>query len=404
MLFWILAGTLSAAVTALLVRPLLAAGGAGTDLSPDQAVYRDQMAEVDRDLARGLIHPDDAERARTEIARRLLAADRAGPLRLREAPPSLRLVATVLAAVLVVPGGLSLYATLGTPDAPDRPRAERVTDAALAIRNRPSQAEAEGSLAATMPQVPPALPEEEQALIDQLRRIVPTRPDDLRGWTLLAYHEMRLGDYSAAARAQERVVALKGEEAAAEDLAFLLDMLVEAGGGVISQEAMVAMDRLREVDPANPSLRYYQGLLLASVDRADLALPHWRALIEEAPPGNLHRRRAEAVVEQVAWLAGQDYQPPAAPGPTADDLAAAGEMSPEAQREMAEAMVGSLRSRLAAGGGSPEEWARLVTSLAVLGDREGAGDALSRALEAAGQDEEARALLDRAAREAGLTP
>ena len=56
MLFWIVAGTLSALVAAMLARPLLAHGHAAAEGSPDVAIYRDQLAEVDRDLRRGCLH------------------------------------------------------------------------------------------------------------------------------------------------------------------------------------------------------------------------------------------------------------------------------------------------------------------------------------------------------------
>ncbi|WP_037279505.1 c-type cytochrome biogenesis protein CcmI, partial [Rubellimicrobium mesophilum] len=110
MLFWIVAGTLSALVALLVARPLLRPGAEAPQGSPDLGIYRDQLAEVERDLARGTLAPEEAERARTEIARRLLAADRAGPLSLREAPRRAALVMAALAAALVVMGSLLLYA------------------------------------------------------------------------------------------------------------------------------------------------------------------------------------------------------------------------------------------------------------------------------------------------------
>ncbi|MEY3307650.1 MAG: c-type cytochrome biosis protein CcmI, partial [Pseudomonadota bacterium] len=99
MAFWIAAAGIGLAVTALLLLALLR-GRAGDEPAAayDLRVYRDQLREVDRDLARGVIAPADAERLRTEVARRVLEADRAlgdGAAAEGDAPP--RLITLVMA-------------------------------------------------------------------------------------------------------------------------------------------------------------------------------------------------------------------------------------------------------------------------------------------------------------------
>lgn len=403
MLFWIPAGALTLLVAALIARPLLTraprrAGPAATD----QAIYRDQMAEVDRDLARGLLDPDEAERARTEIARRLLAADRAGRGPAAEAPARLSRLVSALCAMLILAAGFGLYAGIGRPGMPDLPRAGRLAEAEALRANRPSQAEAEAEAARSMP--PPAVdpPEDYAAMIARLREIVPQRPDDLQGWELLALHEARLGNYAAAARAQERVIALKGEAATAEDWVGLADRMVAAAGGYVSPETETVLAELRQRDGDNPALLYYLGLLEAQTGRPDRAFPLWRRVVEEGPDG-LHRRLALGQIAEVAWLAGVDYTPPSDPaGPTAEQVAAAGAMDPEARAAMIRGMVESLRERLEAEGGTAEDWARLVRSLTVLGEREAAQEALARARAAHAGDAAGLALLAAAARDAGL--
>lgn len=404
MLFWIAAGMLAAIVAALLTRPLLAPGPAGPESSPDQAIYRDQLAEVERDLARGTIAAEEAERARTEIARRLLAADRAGPPSFREAPRRAGLVAAALAGLLVVLGSLALYTLLGHPGTPDLPRAARLAEAETLRASRPSQAEAEAEAAPLLAaNAPTEIPEDYLAMIEELRRVVPTRPDDLQGWELLAFHEARLGRYAEAARAQSRVVELKGEEATAEDWARLADHMVAAAGHFVTPEAEMVLAGLMERDPRHPALLYYLGLLEAQTGRSDRAFPLWRRVIEEAPSDSLHYRLAAGQIEDVAWLAGVDYSLPAA-GPTPEDMAAAADMDPEAREEMIRGMVDQLSGRLAAEGGPPADWARLVTSLAVLGDRDRAAAILSEARTVFFDVPEAKALLDEAAQAAGLAP
>ena len=80
MSFWIIAAAGAALVTVLLARALTrgASAPAETGAAHDVQVYRDQLAEVERDVARGVLPEADAIRVRTEISRRILAADAAG--------------------------------------------------------------------------------------------------------------------------------------------------------------------------------------------------------------------------------------------------------------------------------------------------------------------------------------
>lgn len=348
MLFWIVAGTLAALVALAVLRPLLAPPPEGS-AQPGLAVYRDQMAEIERDVARGVLAPEEAERARAEVGRRVLALPD-GPAPATAAPAPLP-VALAAGAVLVL-GSFGLYAALGAPGAADTPRAARLAASEEARAARPSQAEAE---AAAPPIEVEDVPPEDLALVEELRAVVPTRPDDPEGWRLLATEEARLGRYAEAARAQARLVAL---EDGAEARARLLDLMVAAaGGGFVSPEAEAALMPLLAGAPDHPAALYYAGLLEAQVGRYDLALPPWRQLVEG--PDGFHRRLALPRIEAVAQAAGVDYAPPADP-----------------QAEAIRGMVEGLASRLAAEGGSAEEWARLVTSLRVLGEDEAAARAL----------------------------
>ncbi|TNC63221.1 c-type cytochrome biogenesis protein CcmI [Rubellimicrobium roseum] len=398
MLFWIVAGTLAAVVAALLVRPLLAPPPAGAAESPDAAIYRDQLAEVDRDLARGTLGPAEAERARTEIARRLLAADRAGPLSFAEAPRRAGVAVAAVAAGLVVLGSLLAYSALGRPGAGDTPLARRLAEAQALRDQRPSQAEAEAQAAGMFAE--PEAPAEYLEMVEELRHIVPERGDDLTGWTLLADHEARLGRYADAARAQARVIAIKGGEATAADHLGLVDRMVAAAGGIVTPEAEAALADLAALDTDNLGLLYYLGLLEAQTGRPDRAFPLWRKVVEEAAPDSLHHRLASGQIVDVAWLAGVDYEPPA--GPSDADMAAAQEMDPESREQMIRGMVDGLASRLASEGGPPADWARLITSLAVLGETERAGAILAEARSTFAGNPEAEALLDQAATQAGL--
>src|SRR5882757_4303330 len=129
MLFWVIAAILTLGASLAVLLPLAGgAKGASARGDHDLEVYRDQLSELDRDMARGLIRPAEAEEARAEIARRILRLDNTGPAdkdAVRQPSIATRLVAT--AAVLVVPlVSWGLYSQLGSPDLPSQPLAERL--------------------------------------------------------------------------------------------------------------------------------------------------------------------------------------------------------------------------------------------------------------------------------------
>ena len=61
MVFWLVLGLMTAAAIAVVVRPLLRrAPSPAADADGDLAVYRDQLAEIERDLSRGVLAPPEA--------------------------------------------------------------------------------------------------------------------------------------------------------------------------------------------------------------------------------------------------------------------------------------------------------------------------------------------------------
>ena len=154
----------------------------------------------------------------------------------------------------------------------------------------------------------------------------------------------------------------------------LADSYILAAGGYVSPEAEAALASALERDPKNGTARFYMGLMWAQTGRPDLAFRFWRALLEEGPEEAPWIPPIRAQIGMLAAAAGVDYAPPpapgAAPGPDAADVAAAAEMSDEDRQGMIRSMVDRLSDRLATEGGPPEDWARLISSLGVLGDTE----------------------------------
>lgn len=408
MIFWTVAALFALAVAGGIALALVR-GQSGEDgaEATDIQVYRDQLAEVDRDLARGVIGAEEAERARLEIKRRLLEADRAarGRQRAGAAPRGATLAAAALAVIVVTAGSLAAYRYLGAPGYPDLPLAERLAEAEKARAERPRQAEMEAEIGRTPPPLAGLDPRYAE-LMEKLREVVAGRPDDLQGQILLAQNEARIGNYGAAWRAQAKVIELKGESASPEDWLTLAELMIRAANGYVSPEAEAALSRVLADDPHNPVARFYSGLMFAQNGRPDVTFRIWRPLLEESAPNAPWAAPIRERITEIAADAGIRYSPPSAggarPGPTAEDIEAAGQMSVQERQAMIEGMVARLSDRLASEGGPPEDWARLVTALGVLGRGEEAARIWSEAQEVFAGDTAALATVRAAAERAGV--
>ena len=391
MTFWIVTAALATLVALLLALALRAPRRPDAEPAAayDLRVYRDQLREVERDLERGVVSEADAERVRAEVSRRILAADAelqseiSGTQADKGAPGLLMAVM----AVFVVGVSFYLYTTLGAPGYGDLSLQTRIELAEEARKNRPNQATAEASLPPF--QAPEAASPDYVALVQQLRDTVANRPDDLQGHILLAQNEANLGNFSAAARAQAEVIRLKGDQVTAQDYTDYADMLALAAGGYISPEAEAALSQAVARDPQNGTARYYLGLMLVQTGRPDTAFRLWDQLLREGPEDAPWIEPILSQIEDLAFRAGVNYQLPEigrGRGPSAADIAAAGDMTPEERLGMIESMVTGLSDRLATEGGPYQDWGQLITALGVLGRYEQARAIYDNAVEVFADD------------------
>lgn len=416
MIFWVVALAAAAAVAILVARPLFAGRRAAAPRAAhDMQVFRDQLAALDRDVERGVIPPSESEGARAEISRRLLAAAEeaerapgAGP-----APGGTSRLAALGVVAAATAGAAALYLTLGAPGAPDLPLQERLAALQEQARDRASQAEAERELAENAPESAAAAPDtpetaQMRALVERLKKVLEDRPDDVRGHRLLADSLRRLGAFPEALAAQRKLMALLGESAEADDYATTGELMILAVNGYVSPEAEDMLKAALTRDPTHASARFYAGLALAQNGRPDLALPLWAQLVRDGPADAPWIPMVRAQIDELAAASGLPRPalpaPPAsaAPGPSRDDVEAASRMTDDERREMIEGMVSRLGERLAEEGGPPEDWARLVSALGVLGRTAQAREILDEARGHFAGDAAAEAALDDAARRAGL--
>lgn len=404
--FWAAAGGMGLALAALFVLALLRARSEiATAAEFDLKVYRDQLAEIDRDIARGTLPAEEGERQRVEVSRRLLEADRAASRASRAASRDGLMLAAGL-IVLVLGSSYWVYTRLGAPGYPDLPLAERFAQSDALRASRPPQAEMEATAAASRPA--PIQPDAQFAgLMEKLRAAVAERPDDARGLELLAANEARLGNLPEARAAMENLIRVKGDQATADEHAALAELMIMAAGGLVSPEAESHLARALTLEQRNATARYYYGLMTAQVGRFDRTFALWRPLLDEGPPDAPWIEPIRAQIEDVAMRAGIDFTlPPAAglPGPDADAMAAAEDMTAEDRTAMIEGMVAQLGERLATEGGTVEEWARLISSLSVLNRKAEAQEIYAEALMKFEGSPSQQSFLREAALDAGLTP
>ncbi|MBY4628617.1 c-type cytochrome biogenesis protein CcmI [Rhizobium croatiense] len=349
MLFWILVAVLTAAVAVILLYPLLrGAKAAENSRAGEAAVYRDQLRELDRDLAGGLITPEEADYARAEIGRRLIAVAAGEP---EATPKPIRHHRVTEAFVLLILPvlGLCLYLTTGRPDLPAQPLEARLENPGNDVA----------------------------VLIAKAERHLAENPDDGKGWDVLApiyVRTMRVNDAEVAYR---NAIRLLGPSPIRLD--GLAETLMAVSDGVVTEEARQTLEQSLTLEPDNPRARFYVALSMEQAGRTDEARRAFEALAQQSP--------ADApwlplVNEHIAKNGGAAAQPSAPGGPTSEDVAAAENMSAGDRQQMIRGMVESLDAKLSAEPNNFEGWMRLVRSYAVLNDKDRAADALKRGLAA----------------------
>jgi cytochrome c-type biogenesis protein CcmH len=376
MSFWLAAILLTAlAVASVLVpltrrqRPL--SGAAANDLE----VYRDQLAEIDRDAERGLIGPGESEEARAEIGRRILriAGAEEGAGRPGGSKAHISRVVAFAAVVSVPLVSWALYGLIGSPDLPSQPLAARLS---------------------TDPEKAPI-----EELLARAEAHLQANPEDGRGWEVLAPVYFRIGRYADAVNAYSQAIRLDGATAARES--GLGEAIAAASGGLIVADAQNAFRRALALEPANAKAQFYLASALAQQGQIAEAAAAWKAMRQGLPADSPWLGAVDqALAEADRRLAAADKAPAA--GPTRSEMDAAADMSAEDRDAMIAGMVAKLDERLKQNPRDWEGWQRLVRSYVVLGKQDEARDALARGVAALGEESSEAATLQVFAESLGL--
>lgn len=360
MLFWIIAAVLTLGASLAVLLPLTRQTRARDDASHDLEVYRDQLGEVDRDAARGLIAAADAEQARAEIARRIIRLDAENarePKKASQLGPRLVGMIAVLAVPLLSWG---VYTAIGSPTVPSQPLSARL-----------SQKPADSSV---------------DELIARAEAHLVANPSDGRGWDVLAPVYLRIGRANDAVTAYRNAIRILGSTTARQ--AGLGEAIAAAAGGIVTSDARLAFEAALKLEPADAKARYFLALALAQEGKISDAVAAWRLLAASLPADSPWRAATEQAIAQAEVRTAPVKEAAGAPAPSQDDIDAAASMSSGDRTAMIEGMVATLDEKLRQNPRDPEGWVRLVRSYQVLGKTDLAQDALGRAYAALGRDSE----------------
>ncbi|WP_170937351.1 MULTISPECIES: c-type cytochrome biogenesis protein CcmI [Rhodomicrobium] len=352
MLLWTVFAALTAFAALLIVRPYWRQGERAAAQSHDVAVYKQQLEEIEEETARGLLGEAEAQAARIEVSRRILAASddfhAAGPPRGSASAPYV--IIGLLATI-----SMAAYLVFGSPNLPDQP---------LHARAAPEDSQ-------------PSI----ESLVARVEARLATNPEDGAGWAVIAPVYLRLGRYDDAAKALKNAIRLVGETP--DRLGDLGEALTLAGGNKVSGEAAAAFQKVLSLEPQNERAQFWLGMADEQGGKLSEAAGRYRKLLAQTLPDNVRNIVQQRLTDVDARLAG---------APSAPEQAA-----------MIDKMVAGLAERLKADGSDLEGWLKLMRAYTVLGRRDEALDALKRAQGQFAGNQEALAQIDQMAKTLGLT-
>ncbi|GGE19241.1 c-type cytochrome biogenesis protein CcmI [Polymorphobacter glacialis] len=403
MILWIILTVMAAISAAVLTIPLVRRHEARADArTATIAVLRDQLGDVDVQLAAGTIPPGDAEGLRTEIKRRMLAAghiaeDGGRPV----GSKALARLAIGLAAVTGL-AAAAIYAGMGQPGLPGTGAVAGAVGAGAVAD--PGEAQVAG-------------------LVAGLEAKMAQNPGDPDGWRMLGWAYFQTGRFAESAQAYGKAIALKADGTGYQSAYG--EALVQAANGQVTPAAVAAFSAAKAQDGADARARYFLGVAKQQGGDARGALDEWISLLGESATDAPWVPQLRGVIEQTAAAAKIDVaarlaalRPPVSggatvaappmgvagtPGPTAAQVEAVTAMPAADQGAMIQGMVDGLAKRLAANPRDEAGWLRLMRARVVLGDAAAAGKARDDAVAAFAGDVAAQGRIRAAAAGLGIT-
>lgn len=259
--FTIFATLLIVVVAAFILPPLWlgrrAPGARAGRQQANLAIFRDQLAELERERREGALADGDFEQARRELQRRLLeeiepAADAPPP---DAHAPSRKTAIAILVLLPIV--AVVAYGMLGKPQALD-----------------PRQTAAQ----------PKMTPEQIDAMVAKLAERMQANPDDLQGWLMLARSYKTLNRYEEAAAAYGKAEKVINDDP--ELLASYAETIAMASGQGLTGKAAQLIERALKLDPQQPHALFLAGAAAMEAGDTEKAIAYWEALLPQVEPGS----------------------------------------------------------------------------------------------------------------------
>jgi cytochrome c-type biogenesis protein CcmH len=393
-------------------------------LEGEVAVYLDQLIELEKEAAAGLIDTDQAEAARAEIKRRILATDRAQKPLLARLSLSERVLAAAAVTGVVILGSVALYASNGSPTLPAASAQSARTQGSSAVEEL---AAATRALDAPQPSQPQSGLGSVDEMIDRVVARVSQNPNDVEGWRMLGWSYFNTERFAQSAAAYAKAFELNPNDS---NLGSAYgEALVRAANDRVTDDAKAVFKKTLKVDGKDARARFFMGLAEEQAGNKTAALDDWVAVLNEADSNEawfgdltqrvselsqdagidvstrLHRKNAAATGGVLAALQQQDSSVGSQKkdGPTADDVRNADAMPPADRAAMIRGMVDGLAARLEQSPGDVEGWIKLIRSRKVLGETKEAAQALQRALDVFKTAPQERERIAAVGRDMGLT-
>jgi len=355
MLLWIVFAILTTAAALAVVKPFWENRSKTQESGQDAAVYKQQLAELEDERARGVIGESEAESARVEISRRLLRATEQADAAGARTTPSFAPYALI---GLIAAGSMGVYLYFGSPNLPDRP---------LSARTAPQQQE-----------------QSVEGLVARVEERLKTHPDDGMGWSVVANVYMRMGRYNEAAKAYRKTIELLGPTT--ERWSAHGEALTLANNGNVTPEASQSFEKALASDSTNVRAQFWLAAEKEQQGNLAEAARRYRTLID----GELPQQVKTMLSQRLAAVEARQSGAPEAIG-----------ANPE-QAAMIESMVSGLADRLQEDGSDLEGWLKLMRAYTVLGRRDNALDAWKQAQSNFADNDQALTKINSFAKSLGL--
>ena len=361
MILWIVITILTLIAVSVILLPVFSNKNLpNAPSSHDLSVYKNQLTEIDNDLERGTINPDEAKAAKVEISRRILTAS----AELENTPNESQRIPKPLitfSVVLLIPiTAIGIYLYSGSPDIPDMPLVTRMS-----------------------------LPTEQQdisLLVAKVEARLAKNPQDGQGWEVIAPVYMRLEQPEKAIIAYNNIIRILGPNELR--YANLGEAIVLANNGRVIPDAITAFENALQINQNSTKSLFYLALEKSQSGKIDQAISSWKNLISIArgdePWIDIAKQQLATLDSDLVENNENQGFAPDLSNFNIDDIE---DLDAETRNEMILGMVNGLEERLRTDGGTLEEWLQLINSQVVLGRTTEAQNAVTRALNAFSEDQ-----------------